>query len=86
MMGVWGSDRHRRHPKWTSAPAYKEFDLPCDECAELHTHRFRSLISTGHAPFKRVFTSFRICGSQEYAALPGHSVVLVALGEIPASR
>ena len=49
MMRVWGGDRHRSNPKWTSATAYKEFDLPCDECAELHTHQFRSPDDLLHA-------------------------------------
>src|ERR1700687_4878590 len=48
------------------------------------THRFRSPTLTMQ-PATFVSTSVRIRGRSEYAVLPGHSVVLLALGEMPAS-
>jgi len=49
MVRARGGGRHQPNPKFASAPSYKEFDLPCDECAELNTHRFRSPDDLLHA-------------------------------------
>ena len=49
MVRVRGGDGHQSNPKLASAPSYKEIDLPCDECAELHTHQFRTPDDLLHA-------------------------------------
>src|SRR5258708_8559764 len=51
MMSVRWLHRHQPNPKWTSASSYmrEKIDLPCAECGELHTHRFRSPDDLLHA-------------------------------------